>query len=233
MLSPWKTASQTVRLRLAEYDESQYSIFFHYNPHLQRVVHQHITCAEFMCLPESKLAYHLASFVRNPYDRAYSGFRQLQKDLQIQPRATYPAPWIRNLVADQLEENFFQLCQAGFEFDAWIKLVREEQIYEIGRNTNFPLHPAHYWTHISGAQVVDFIGRVETFEADFAGLLKRLSVDEPLARNANVADMVRGSECNAFGYRYTHLMSAATISKINTLFVDDFLLFQYPRIKTS
>jgi Sulfotransferase family len=197
ILSPWKTASQTVRLRLAEYDESQYSIFFHYNPHLQRVVHQHITCAEFMCLPESKLAYHLASFVRNPYDRAYSGFLQLQRDLQSQPRATYPAPWIRDLVVSQLNENFSQLCQAGFEFDAWIKLLREEQIYEIGRNANFSFHPAHYWTHIAGAQAVDFIGKVETFEADFAELLKRLSVEGPKQGNFNVADLVGSSEGNA------------------------------------
>jgi hypothetical protein len=67
----------------------------------------------------------------------------------------------------QLAENFSQLCQAGFEFNKWISLLREEQIYEIGCNSNFPLHPAHYWTHISDEKKVNFIGKVENFENDF------------------------------------------------------------------
>ena len=84
MLLPWKTASQTMVLRLSQYNESPYNRFFYFNAHLNRVVHQHITCADFACLPESKLGYFLASYVRNPYDRAYSGFRQLQKDIKGQ-----------------------------------------------------------------------------------------------------------------------------------------------------
>jgi hypothetical protein len=171
MLGPWKTASQTTRARLRRYDESQYPTFFYFNTYLNRVVHQHITRAEFECLPEAKLGYLAATFVRNPYDRAYSGFRQLQKDIQEQPSASFPEPWIRDLVRQQLAENFAQLCRAGFQFDDWIALVRDEQVYEIGRNSNFPLHPAHYWFHIGDVRAVDFIGQVETFEADFRRFL--------------------------------------------------------------
>jgi len=91
MLEPWKTASQTMRARLHEHSEceSRYPGFFYFNPYLNRVVHQHITRAEFDCLPEAKLGYLTAAFVRNPYDRVNSGFRQLQKDIQEQPSALF------------------------------------------------------------------------------------------------------------------------------------------------
>ena len=51
MLEAWKTASQTLRARLRDHNESQYPGFFHFNPHLNRVVHQHITRAELQCDP--------------------------------------------------------------------------------------------------------------------------------------------------------------------------------------
>src|ERR1700712_6004726 len=117
MFLPWKTASQTMVLRLQAFNESPYDRFFHFNPYLNRVVHQHMTCADYVCLPESSRGYFAASFVRNPYDRAYSGFRQLLKDIQQQPNATYPEEWIRNLVREQLDENLAQLRQANFQFD--------------------------------------------------------------------------------------------------------------------
>jgi hypothetical protein len=187
MLEAWKTASQTLRVRLRDHNESQYPGFFYFNPYLNRVVHQHITRAEFACLPEAKLGYLTVAFVRNPY-RAYSGFRQLQKDIQDQPAALFPEPWIGDLVRAQLAENFAQLCRAGFDFDAWLASVRDEQIYEVGRNTNFPLHPAYYWTHIADLQAVDFIGRVETFEADFQHFLSQVGIAPPAQVNENVVD---------------------------------------------
>ena len=229
VFSPWKTASQTTLLRLHKYSEGSYPLFFYFNPYLQRVVHQHISRADFECLPEAKLSYYLAAFVRNPYDRAYSGFNQLQRDIQEQPRAEFPSSWIRDLVRRQLVDNFSQLCQAGFDFNTWISLVREEQIYETGSNSNFPLHPAHYWTHISNEKRVDFMGKVENFEEDFSTLCAKLSLDHITEGNANESAINNGRS-NAQGYRYTHLMSASSIDKINHLFHDDFLLLGYDPI---
>jgi hypothetical protein len=105
IFSPWKSASSTVRLRFCSYDESPYSSSFHFNPYLNRVVHQHLTLADFRLLPESRLGYTTASFVRNPYDRAYSGFIQFQRDIAEQPRAAYPSAWIKELVTAQFAEN--------------------------------------------------------------------------------------------------------------------------------
>jgi hypothetical protein len=230
MLLPWKTASQTMVLRLKQYNESPYERFFYFNRHLNRVVHQHITCADFVCLPESKLDYYVASFVRNPYDRVYSGFRQLQKDIQEQPHLQYPEQWIQNLVMKQLAENFEKLCQAQFKFDEWLDLITDEQVYEIGRNTNFPLHPSHYWTHIDGKQAVNFIGRIENFEIDFQKFLSSVKINSAHQLNANVVDLEGDMSNNPFGYRYVNRMSARSIEKINRLFERDFDLFDYKQI---
>jgi hypothetical protein len=233
MLLPWKTASQTMVLRLWPYNESPYDSYFHFNPHLNRVVHQHMTIADFGCLPESRLGYLVAAFVRNPYDRVYSGFRQLQKDIQNQPALTYPQPWIRDLVMKQLSENFAQVCQAQFRFDRWLELVGEDQVYEAGRNTNFPLHPAHYWTHLAGRQAVNFIGRVEDFETDFQRFLAQVGIG-PLDRvNANVVDLEGGAASNPQGYRYVDRMSGGSVEKINRLFAEDFELLGYERVAPS
>jgi Sulfotransferase family len=230
MFLPWKTASQTMSVRLLRYNDSPYDSFFYFNPYLNRVVHQHLTCAEFACLPESKLGYFAASFVRNPYDRVYSGFRQLQKDIREQTRAVYPEPWIRDHVMKQLSENFSQLCQAGFDFDRWMGWLGDEHVYELGRNTNLPIHPSHYWTHIAGRQAVDFVGRVESFESDFREFLSRTGLEPTPSENANVVELEGGAANNKYGYRYVDRMDARSIEKINRLFERDFDLFQYERI---
>ena len=148
ILAPWKTASGTLRARLGGYCESPYDVFYYFNATLKRVVHQHVIYADFAALPESRLGYRTAAFVRNPYDRVYSGFRQLQRDVRAQPEADYPTPDVRGLVMAQLAENFSQLCRAGFEFERWLELIDDHQVLEVGRNSSFPLHPAHYWRRI-------------------------------------------------------------------------------------
>jgi len=227
VFAPWKTASSTIHLRLAPVNESPYDRFYNFNAYLNRVVHQHITCAEFCSLPESRLGYFTASFVRNPYDRVYSGFRQLQTQVQQQPKAEFRQAWIRDLVIRQLTENFSQLCQAGFEFNKWLDLLREYQIYEVGHNTSLPLHPAHYWTHIKGAQFVDFIGRVETFENDFAAFCIKVGVDQFEPANSNI--VVNPAGLKATEYKYVDRMTRKSLDKVNTLFYRDFEIFGYAR----
>jgi hypothetical protein len=216
VFAPWKTASSTMHRRLEQYNESRYSRFYYFNAYLQRVVHQHVTCAEFASFPESRSGYFLASFVRNPYDRVYSGFLQLKKDIQQQPLALFPERWIKDLVMKQLADNFAQLSSAGYDFDQWLDLVQEHQIYEVGRNTSFPLHPSHYWTHFAGNQMVDFIGRVENFEVDFERLCSIIDRENKLNR-----------------YKYVHKMSDASIQKINQLFKTDFDIYGYEALSVS
>lgn len=225
LFTPWKTASQTIRRRLGKYDQSSYSPFFYFNTTLNRVVHQHITCSDFLALPESKLDYFKASFVRNPYDRVYSGFIQLQRDIEDQRRASFSPEWIRKLVMTQLDENLAQLAGANFNFDAWWASVPEHLVFEAGRNTNFPLHPANYWTHVNKVPYVSFVGKVEQFEQDFATLCQRIEIQDAEEGNANVSNSTSGGTPGS--PHYASLMSRASLSKINTLFKDDFELFGY------
>jgi hypothetical protein len=227
---PWKTASQTLVARLKAFNESPYSLFFEFNPVLNRVVHQHMTCADFHLLPESRLGYFRASFVRNPYDRFYSGFRQLQKDIVVQPKAKFPSRQVRSLVMKQLGENQRQIDEAGGDFDRWVGLIDERQVLEQGRNSNFPLHPAHYWTHLGQEKVVDFIGRVERFESDMDALSAILKLGKLPAVDANVVELDARPSMGRPGYRYADRMSKSSISKINALFSRDFEIFDYERI---
>src|SRR4029077_4937952 len=123
-----------------------------------------------------------------PYDRAYSGFLQLQRDIREQPAAPFPNDWIKALVMRQLADNQAQLAAGDFEFDKWFALVEEHQIYEVGRNSSFPLHPAHYWTGIDRERKVDFIGKVECFERDFDAFCGRVGIEPEERASINVSD---------------------------------------------
>lgn len=227
VLAPWKTASSTMALRLAPFNESPYSPFYHFSPHLNRVVHQHVTYADYAAMPEARLGLFTAAFIRNPYDRVYSGFREMQRAVLSHPRAEYPDSWIRDLVVKQVCEHFAKLCNASFDFDRWLGGVNEFEIFEAGRNTTFPLHPAHYWTHSNGRQKVDFVGRVESFEADFDRLCGHIGITVTSRENANVDVNPALTGAN---YKSAGLMSAASIARINELFREDFELFGYERL---
>ena len=228
MFAPWKTASTTLHTRLNPFNESPYDRFFHFCPFLNRVVHQHITCAEFLAYPESRRDFLVGSFIRNPYDRAYSGFVQLQSDAQAMMKMPFPAEWIRSLVKKQISENLLQLYRAEFDFSAWMMSVAEEQVFEVGRNTNFPLHPSHYWTHVGGRQYASFIGRIETFEQDLDEFCAQVGIEIPARMNENVRTEAAASPARQ--YRYTERMSREAIDKINFLFDEDFKLFGYDKI---
>jgi hypothetical protein len=223
---PWKTASSTLYLRLVNFNQSPYSRFYYFNEHLKRVVHQHITVADFKSLPENIPDYKRAAFIRNPYDRVYSGFKQIQQDLTEQPQLPFPQPWIKNHVIKQLQINQQKLDQADYDFDKWVSLLDPEDIYQIGGNSSLPLHPAHYWTHDTAEQFVQFIGRVETFEEDFIKLLDFLKIPDGYTKeNDNIGEPQ--SESDVTTYKYIHKMSRNSIDKINFLFEKDFQLFGY------
>jgi hypothetical protein len=231
LLSPWKTASSTCHNRLQVYNESTYSRFFYFNNLFNRVVHQHITFAEFLSLPESKLGYHVGAFVRNPYDRAYSGFIQIQRDIATQPSVTFATEWIKDLVIAQLEENSRRLARCEYDFNQWILSLPEYEIVDVGRNTNMPLHPAHYWTNSADGRRVDFIGKVERFEADFSAFCEKVGIPAPAMVNANVNPQDDLRERSCAGSRYVSRMSPAAIARINEIFKEDFDLFEYELVK--
>lgn len=229
ILLPWKTASQTLRARLQHINRSPYSAFFHFHPSLNRVVHQHATLADFLGMPEASHGYRIAVFVRNPYDRVYSGFRQLLRDVSEQPPRPFPQPWIRDLVTEQLADNFALLIKSQFSVNEWFMRLPAHQVLEAGRNTSLPLHPSHYWTHSGGRPVADFVGRVENFEADFETLCRRYDIEGASRESANRTEDAADTP-DAQGYRHAARLQPQTIGRINRLFAADFDLFGYRKL---
>jgi hypothetical protein len=227
VLAPWKCASSTLHYTLEKYNtQGDYDRFFYFNPYLQRVVHQHITLADLFNLPESRLGYFTATFVRNPYDRAYSGFMQIQRDFAEQPKHLFTSAWIGDLVRTQIADNMHLIVRSGFDFDNWIQLVPEYEVREVGRNTNMPLHPAHYWTHLNGRRRVDFVGKVEKFSDDFKKFINVIKIEEPELISSNISFEDNMTD----GYRYTNRMNRRSLDRINYLFEEDFRLLDYEMI---
>jgi hypothetical protein len=228
LMSPWKTASSTCHATLRSYNDSPYDRSFHFNIALNRVVHQHLTLAELFALPEGKHDYKIGAFVRNPYDRAYSGFIQVQRDFREQPKREYSPNWIGDLVRSQIAENMSRVITAGFNFDEWIQGLPEYSIYDVGRNSNMVLHPAHYWTHVGGERRVGFVGKVESFETDFRDFCDYVEIDVPLLTSTNISNEAHAT--NALGYKYVDRMARRSIDRINDLFEIDFEAFGYEQL---
>ena len=150
----------------------------------------------------------------------------MQRDIQQQPSASFPADWIKALVMRQLADNFAQLAAGDFDFDKWFDRVEENQIREIGRNSSYPLHPAHYWTGVDGQQSVDFVGRVENFEPDFEAFCRKTGVQPRDRATVNVSNAPSGAS-SPHAPRRINNMGAKSISKINDIFKADFELFGY------
>lgn len=232
LLAPWKTASSTCHLRLEQYNESRYNRFFGFNAELQRVVHQHLTYADFLGLPESKLGYLTGAFVRNPYDRVYSGFIQIQRDMLDQPKIQLEESWVGQLMLQQIAEVAGSLIKSQFDFNTWFDRLEDHVFFNTGRDSNLPLFPSNYWTGLHGQINVDFIGRVESFEEDFRRFCTLVGIEETSSENENVsAEAVLGSPSEQ--PKYLGKMTCNTLRKINRIFEVDFSLFDYQMFRDT
>ena len=127
----------------------------------------------------------------------------------------------------QLCENHKRIIDSGYDFNKWIMLIPEYEVIDVGRNTNMPLHPATYWTHVDEEQYVDFIGKMETFEEDFWRFCQFTGLGTPAQINGNVTDL---SITDKHGHRYISKMSHRAIGRINEMFRNDFELLGYERV---
>lgn len=228
LLLPWKCASQTLRSRLRHLDAERHPAFFHLSAALGRISHQHLTMRSFRALPEGALGYRVAVFVRNPYDRVYSGFMQLRRDVVWQRNATFPDAAVRATVFSQLDGIKAALGEARGNASRWFASLADEVVTCDGFNTSIPLHPCHHWTHEGGVQAVDFIGRVEQFETDFQRLRETFDLPAVARDSSNVSKLSAAERPG--GYRHAGKFDAAALARINRLFAADFETYGYPVI---
>ena len=226
LLLPWKCATQTLRERLSGCDAHSHPSFFHVSDALGRITHQHLTLGDFRALPESTQGYRVVVFVRNPYDRVYSGFMQLRRDVVWQRHAAFPSAAVRAAVMGQLDAVARALGQARGNASRWFAGLPDEVVLRDGCNTSIPLHPCHYWTHEAGTPAVAFLGQVEHFEADFQRLQRAFDLPGATKNSSNVSKLQASDAPRP--YRHAGKFEPAAVARINRLFAADFACFGYP-----
>ena len=198
-----KCASATVRQSLAPYTDIGYPVSKHV---------QHQTIRQFLATPHAPLyeqGYFRFTFVRNPYDRLYSGY------VQDCFAATQSPRWQR------AKEPIFRMI--GDDFNRYmLEHVRHAEIAYAWDWICFC--PMHEFAWRDGACVLDFVGRAETVEASLADLAQRLRVPITKAVDANV-NVEPGQDL-----KYLDRYDRATLEFVNTLYREDFERFGYPMI---
>ncbi|MFN8125956.1 MAG: sulfotransferase family 2 domain-containing protein [Candidatus Nanopelagicales bacterium] len=223
LLEPWKSASSTTRHRLGELNGFHRDHAVWFEPEVGRVISNHLTQHDLARLPEGALGYDVAVFIRNPYDRVVSAFRQVHRDLARQGNHDFGDRLVNRSSELQLAATRDLLHRSGGNLNRWVALLDRRCVDVPGHNPNLPLHPAHYWTHRDGVRKASVIGRVEDFETDFADLCRRYSLPSR-SGNRNVDSDPRP------GIRHAALLSTESLQRIEEWFAADLDLFGYPRL---
>ncbi|KRE12006.1 hypothetical protein ASE63_20005 [Bosea sp. Root381] len=175
---------------------------------------EHVTIDRFLQSKHADLAsrYFKFSFVRNPYDRLYSGFMQ---DFF----AAYNLPhWeeAKRPIFDTIGEDFNRYVQ---DYAAKADVINDA--YWIC------FCPMHKFTHRAGDCMMDWIGRNESLEADLRILAGRLDIEPGEIQRRNVRSKSDTPGRHLVNYR------KKTIEIVNELYKDDFEAFGYELAKPS
>ena len=201
---PWKCASSTLYKRLRSYDSGRYAQPRYFNEILGAHAHKHMTLHEFMRLPESRQDYYRFCFVRNPYDRVYSGF------MQRKHRLTTDRELVRRSKTRAAELRFIE---KGFV--PFVRFLSEEHAEN---GTTVVGYFLHEHTHYENQPELDFIGFIETFESCFDDVCRTLGI-EPECSSANVRILSSADSSNRLAaaiHRYLHEFDAGPTRRSTT-----------------
>jgi hypothetical protein len=170
---------------------------------------EHIPLHRFRTSPHAhKLdLYRCFSFVRNPYDRLYSGFLQ-------DKFAAYNLPHWRDAkqpIFDRIGNGFNRYLQ---------EYVADADILDDLYWTCFC--PMHAFTHENGVNRMQFIGRTETLSEDLRRLAKILDITIGPVLELNVRTSRDGD-----GLKYASLYDNRSIELVNDMYRMDFEFFGY------
>ena len=213
---PWKIASNTIFTRIGHLNQSIYPQESYFNKILGKLSSKHIDLCDFKKLPEFKLDYRTVCFVRNPYDRFYSGFLQCRKDYITEFGNDFSLkPW-----GTLLEKGFKNYC--NFAED---KFVKSEYFFpNISNFDNVYLNKKKY---------VNFVGFIERFENDFTEICKKLAIE---AQNQNSLHIEKAQNpcdphmINQNEYKYLNHYDKEMVETVNLIFKLDFKHFGFQKI---
>lgn len=231
LMLPQKCASRTLQQRLksirdvAGYGESGQR----YYSELGRLIGKHMLMRDVCELEayRSRATHLKACFVRNPYDRIYSWFhwqktriadaeriQRLRRELEAAEDVKEIAKLQRNLNA--AETVLKQLESADHNFNRYLLQNRKR------------FRPIHQFTHLDGVLQMDFIGRVEDFEADFSRLCEQIGFTCESVESANITPGAEFPHSDAPSH-YLHYYEAEAIEAVNHDHALDFEYFAYDR----
>lgn len=201
-----KCGSTTVRHALEDYTDIGYPVC---------TFEQHVTLDQFAettfmdCFQE----YYKFTFIRNPYDRIYSGFLQ-----DLHASKNYPK-WI-NCKAPIFES-------IGADFNRYVQeYVATNDIIHDWQWICFC--PMVQFTHLNGRYSLDFVGRTEYLKEDFKTLCAKMNITD---KNISVSYNVNTVPTR--DYKYLHAYTADTLEIINALYKADFEAFGYKMLNPS
>lgn len=191
----------------------------HYNDALNEHLHKHLNLVTFFKLPESKQNYIRFTFVRNPYDRLYSGFLQRQHRLTEDP----PPKLDVRLLKDELAS-----IRGGF--GEYVAFFTDRYKRKAGGPSSLCAHVYH-----DRDPAVHYVGFLETFEASLSQICDLVGITELGAGNANVRYELSGVDAarthsNA-QFRYLEKFDPETIRIVNETFAEDFNKLGYRMVE--
>lgn len=194
-----KTGSTTARKAFSPYVDIKRP-----TPHFS----EHVPIKRFLESEYSHLTkeFYKFSFVRNPYDRLYSGFQQ---DIFAAYNLKH---W------EQAKKPIFE--KIGQDFNQYISdFVTTADIF----NDPFWICfcPMHEFTHLDGRVFVDFIGKTEKLWDDTRKLEGILGLECAPTEDLNVRDPSRAP------LKYIKAYNRRSIEIINELYAKDFEYYGY------
>lgn len=214
---PWKTASNTIFSRIGHLNQSIYPQASYFNKILGKFSSKHIDLGDFSKLPEYKLDYRKVCFIRNPYDRFYSGFLQCRKDYITEFGNDFSSkPW-----GSVLAKGFKNYCDFAKK-----KFIEGEYF--------FPNISNYDSVFLNEKKYVDFVGFIERFENDFASICGRLKI-KPQNQNSFHIEKTQNL-CNPYlikllEYKYLKYYDDEMIEAVNLIFKLDFKHLGFQKIK--
>ena len=221
---PWKCGSATLYQRLRKFDNNKYPQGKYFNKTLGKITSKHIRLCDFYKLPESHLNYIRFTFVRNPYDRLYSGFLQRRYRLTKRRYRLTKNPSLHLRFNESKEE--LSSIERGFSDFARFFLDVKIDFIKISKHVYYNNKPA-----------VDYVGFIETFEASFAQICDKIGIDGAGDTSANVryTEMERetSSSFSTTRYRYIDKFDRDTIRMVNEKLTNDYQPLGYRIIQPN
>lgn len=201
-----KCASATIRQSLQSFTDIGYPVSQY---------EQHVTIRQFLASELAGLLdkpYLRFTFVRNPYDRIYSGYQQDKLG---------SVTWEKWITA---KSPIFK--EIGDDFNKYImKHVRHADRENDWQWIHFC--PMHHFAYLDGEKIAQFIGKSETIQQDLQELGRILNINIQKSEDYNINTPPQKD------LKYLNKYDRATIEVINEIYADDFRLFNYEMLNPS